>query len=57
VNPALAAIGPRGTAAGIIDVRAGYTETGAISVQPESQLPSKAAASGGSGERPRQAAG
>jgi hypothetical protein len=27
VNPALAAIGPRGTAAGIIDVPAGYTDT------------------------------
>ena len=27
VNPALAAIGPRGTAAGIIDVPAGYTNT------------------------------
>jgi Subtilase family len=27
VNPALAAIGPRGTAAGIVDVSAGYTNT------------------------------
>jgi hypothetical protein len=27
VNPALAAIGPRGTAAGIVDVPAGYTDT------------------------------
>ena len=27
VNPALAAIGPRGTAAGIIDVRAGYADS------------------------------
>ncbi|MGH3302900.1 MAG: hypothetical protein ACRDOK_14685 [Streptosporangiaceae bacterium] len=27
VNPALAAIGPRGAAAGIIDVPAGYTDT------------------------------
>ena len=27
INPALAAIGPRGTAAGIIDVPAGYTDT------------------------------
>jgi hypothetical protein len=27
VNPALAAIGPRGTSAGIIDVPAGYTDT------------------------------
>ena len=27
MNPALAAIGPRGTAAGIVDVPAGYTNT------------------------------
>jgi hypothetical protein len=27
VNPALAAIGPRGTAAGIVDVPTGYTNT------------------------------
>ena len=27
VNPALAAIGPRGTAAGIVDIPAGYTDT------------------------------
>src|SRR5581483_1657399 len=27
VNPALAALGPRGTAAGIVDVPAGYTDT------------------------------